>query len=858
MEPRQGSQPLDDLRVIDLSHGIAGPYCTKLLADFGADVIKVERPGTGDYARQMGPFPGDVPHLEKSGLFLHLNTNKRSIVLDLKTAGGVEVVKELVEGADILVESFRPGVMDMLGLDYATLERINPNLVVTSISNFGQTGPYRDYLASELTLFAMGGKMNTSGLPERYPLKLGGNHVQYQAGNNAAMSSMFGYYAKKYTDIGGQHIDVSIFETQMASFNMRMPSFVQYQYTGQRGRRLGGMRMGYPSGFYACQDGYVLMTGGGAFWPRTVAMLGMPELLNDPRFAPPMGQMDMDAREEFEATIWLPWTVERTKRQLSEECQSYEVPCTPVNTIDDVVNNNPQFEVRDYWTFIEHPVAGTVRHTGSPIFNNNGWWSIRRPAPLLGQHTQEVLEGELGYSQEDARRLAQGESIPRPTKVSRSPATVTGGSGNGKGRLPLEGIRILDITLVFQGPYSTMFLADMGAEVIRVESLNVFLSTTRGQQARPSKEAQAKAPNSPYPNRDPGERPWNRAANFNAHARNKYSMTVDLATPEGKDVFRRLVEVSDIFIENNAPGSVERLGISYSVLSRWNPRLIMISSAGMGHTGPWAHFRGYGSQFEAAYGHASVTGYPDMDPEGAPASIASDASSGVTIVNAALMALHEREKTGKGRYIDLSMGENFLPHLGELFIDYEFNGRVAGPSGNRDHLWKLVQGAYPCAGDDEWIAISIGRIEQWHALCRLMGKAQLIEDERFVDMGALRSHHDEVDQIIGAWTTDQDNVELFHRLQKEGIIAGPVLNEPLAFADPQLRERGFFVPITAPEVGTHLYPSTAFKMSKVPFLVKKPPVRLGEDNDYVYRKVLRVSEEEYDHLKALGQIGMDY
>ena len=237
-----GTQPLADIRIIDLTQGIAGPYCTKLLADFGADVIKVERPDFGDYARTMGPFPSDIVHLEKSGLFLHLNTNKRGMVLDLKTAQGIAVLKELAKKADVLVESFKPGVMARLGLGYEILAELNPNLVMTSVSNFGQTGPYRDYRASEITLFAMGGRMNSSGLPDRYPLKLGGNHVQYQAGNVAAMASLFAWYAQKYGKLGGQHVDVSIFETQMASFNTRMPGLLQYQYTGERGARLGGVR----------------------------------------------------------------------------------------------------------------------------------------------------------------------------------------------------------------------------------------------------------------------------------------------------------------------------------------------------------------------------------------------------------------------------------------------------------------------------------------------------------------------------------------------------------------------------------------------------------------------------------------
>ena len=225
---------------------------------------------------------------------------------------------------------------------------------------------------------------------------------------------------------------------------------------------------------------------------------------------------------------------------------------------------------------------------------------------------------------------------------------------------------------------------------------------------------------------------------------------------------------------------------------------------------------------------------------------------------AAMTALHQREKTGKGMFIDISMGENFLPHLAELVMDYTINGRVAGPIGNRDHLGHLVQGVYPCAGDDEWIAISIGKLEQWRALCQVMGKPELIEDGRFVDMGTLRANHDVVDGIMGGWTADKHPIELFHRLQREGIPAGPILHESLAFDDAHLRERGFFVEVTHPEAGTHMYPSTTYRMSKVPFQVRRPPVRLGEDNDYLYREVLGLSEEEYDRLKALDHIGIDY
>ena len=857
MESLHSAQPLYDIRVIDLTHGIAGPYCTKLLADFGADVIKVERPRSGDYARRLGPFPSDISHPEKSGLFLLLNTNKRSITLDLKTAEGTDALKELVKGADVLVESFKPGVMDRLGLDYDTLSKINPDLVMTSVSNFGQTGPYRDYLASELVFYATGGNMISSGLADHYPLKKGGNHVQFQAGNNAAMATMFAMYGKVNSGLGGQHIDASIFETQMGSINGRTIGLIRYQYTGYRGRRELQSIGGYPSGVYRCKDGYISVAGGGQRFPRVAASLGRPELVDDPRFGVPNGPQDPQYKEEFETTIWVPWLMQRTQEEVVGICQEHELLCTPYNTLDRVIDHNPQLNARGYFGQIDHPVAGTLRYPGSPVSNNNGWWRIRRPAPLLGQHNSEILGGQVGYSDEEIRAISGEDAVSKTVKKTGAPRVLAGGQDNGTTRLPLDGIRVVDMTVVLAGPYGTMFLADLGAEVIRVETLQQLQATTRGQFARPSKEMEARQPTSPYPNRDPGERPWNRTSAFNSHARNKYSMTAELRTSEGKDTIRRLVQVSDLFIENNAVGSMERLGLTYDVLSQWNPRIIMISITGFGQTGPWSTYRGIGSSFEAAYGHTSVMGYRDMGPEGSPGGVASDASTGVTVALAAAVALHQRQKTGKGMFIDISLGENFLPHLGELVMDYTINGRVAGPPGNRDP-WRFVQGVYPCAGDDEWIAISIGTIEQWQALCRIIDNPALAELQGLKTMAGLRAHHDDVDRALAEWTSDKDPIALFHRLQKEGIMAGHVMHEVHAYRDPHLQDRDFFVEVTHPEIGTYSTPGPTYRMSKVPFLIRKPPVRLGEDNDYIYREVLKVSEQEYDRLKDLGQIGMDY
>jgi crotonobetainyl-CoA:carnitine CoA-transferase CaiB-like acyl-CoA transferase len=824
-----GGQPLSGIRVIDLTQGIPGPFCTKILADFGADVIKVEKPEIGDYTRRMGPFPGDISDPEKSGLFLYLNTNKRGITLDLKSAEGLDAVKSLVTGADILVENFKPGTIDKLGLGYDVLKEINPGLIMTSVSNFGQTGPYRDYIASELVLYAMGGRMGASGLPDRYPLKLGGNHVQYQAGNNAAMATIFAWYGREYQGSGGQQVDVSILETQLGSINGRLTSLLGYQYNGERGKRLGPSRAGYPNGHFPCIDGTISVSGAGQRFAYTAAAIGMPELVEDPRYGIASGTQDMDYKEEFLETIWLPWLSKKTKHQAVKECQEHGLLISANSKIDEVMDDNPQLDARKYFASIDHPVAGNLRYPGSQIYNNNGWWQLKKPSPTLGQHNYEI-SSELKTSHKNQPK-ADGNSNKRP----------------------LEGVRIIDMAVIFAGPYGTMFLGDMGAEVIRVETLNGLPATSRGQFARPSKESQMRAATSPYPDRDPGERPWNRASNFNAHARNKHGITLDMTKDEARVAFRKLVEISDIFIENNATGSMKRLGISYDVVSKWNPKLIMISATGFGQTGPWNYYRGIGTQFEASVGHATVSGYPDMGTEGAPGSVAADAACGVTIGLVATMALRQREKTGKGLYIDISLGENFLPHLGELYMDYSMNGRVAGPIGNRDHLGNLVQGVYQCAGEDEWVAITISNIDEWITLSDLMKNKS-----KYENITDLLLDHDEVDKIIAKWTADKNPVDLFHELQAKGIMCGHIMHEEHVFSDPHIKDRDFFVQITHPEAGTHLYPSTTYKMSKVPFEVRKPPMRLGEDNDYVFREVIKLSEEEYQYLKEQGHIGMDY
>jgi len=395
-------QPLSDVQVLDLTWYIAGPYCTKLLADYGADVIKVERPGHGDPARRLGPFLGDEPHPEKSGLFLHLNTNKRGITLDLKGDSGKKLFKKLVTGVDILVQSFSPGVMERLGLGYEALEKINPKLVMTSISNFGQTGPYRDYKASDLILYGMGGAMYDNGVPERHPLKKGETVIQFQGGNHAAAATMVALFASRLQGIG-QQVDISLFQTQAGSIDRRMSYMINYQYNKEVSPRFGGQGLGIPYGTYPCKGGYFDLAGGLAFWPRVVRMLGMPELLHDPRFATGEGQARAGCREEFDA-IFIPWLMQRTSRECVEAGQAAGVLCAAVSSMEDLLTD-PHWRAREFWVDIEHPAAGKLTYAGASIRMETPF-QIRHPAPLLGEHNEEVY-GALGYTREELVKLRE-------------------------------------------------------------------------------------------------------------------------------------------------------------------------------------------------------------------------------------------------------------------------------------------------------------------------------------------------------------------------------------------------------------------------------------------------------------------
>ncbi|HIM48120.1 MAG TPA: CoA transferase [Dehalococcoidia bacterium] len=410
----------------------------------------------------------------------------------------------------------------------------------------------------------------------------------------------------------------------------------------------------------------------------------------------------------------------------------------------------------------------------------------------------------------------------------------------------LDGLRVLDLTQVAAGPYSTMLLAFMGAEVIKVESCS-RMDINRGR-ARP-----APGDTRVYPGGEPGERPWNRAAHHVHRNINKLSVTLDLGAPRGKELFLDLARICDVLVENYRASVMDRLGLGYDAVSQANPQLIYVKISSQGDSGPERDYGSLGSTLEQTAGLASVTGYeggpPLMTNETYP-----DPVVGILAFGALMAALRQRRATGRGCLVDLSQREVTSMLLGEAFLDYSANGRVAGTMGNR-HWDMSPHGVYPCLGDDMWAAISVSAEDEWLGLCRCIGQPQLARDSRFQDLESRRRNQAELDQIISTWTLEKEHYQVMHMLQAHGVPAGAVLKANETLADPHLEDRGFWDVVDHPEAGTYKQTTTPWILSKNPRLPAIAAAGLGEHNFQVFNGLLGLSPGEIDDLVESGIAG---
>lgn len=420
---------------------------------------------------------------------------------------------------------------------------------------------------------------------------------------------------------------------------------------------------------------------------------------------------------------------------------------------------------------------------------------------------------------------------------------------------PLDGIRIVDIGVIWAIPYAAWLLGSMGAEVIHIDNPHHALSWDRFFRVWLNrKQLNTMTDGASYPNADQGERPWNRNGSFNSFFRNRLSCCIDIGRKEGVDILKRLLCISDVFMENNGATVMEKLGLGHEDLMKMNPRLIVMNAPSWGRTGPYKDYVGYGDIAEALAGHAWLRGYPDDDhPTHNSNMFRFDDTTGPLAASAVIMALMRRKRTGKGMWFDYGQIEAVVANLGEIFMDYAWNGRNQRTMGNR-HL-TAVQGAYRCRGkdvygEDRYVDITISIDEEWEGFCNAMGNPDWTKKDEFSDPVKRRQNQDELDQLIESWTMQHDNLEVFYIMQKHGVPAGPVLDPRDRYADPQLNARNYFQTLFQEDTGEYRYMGYPWKSSFPNWVSARPPVRLGEHNDYIFKELLGMSDEEIARLEA--------
>ncbi|HET7737502.1 MAG TPA: CoA transferase [Tepidiformaceae bacterium] len=428
-------------------------------------------------------------------------------------------------------------------------------------------------------------------------------------------------------------------------------------------------------------------------------------------------------------------------------------------------------------------------------------------------------------------------------------------------RLPLEGVRVLDFAVVWAGPFGTMQLGDLGAEVVKVENTHVWQPMARGGMARPNPAIMAMQQPwaGGYPNGGDLKRPWNVSPTFVQIFRNKYSFTVDLQTDEGRKILERLISVCDVFYENNVTETMEKLGISYEYLKSIKPDIIMLRAPAYGSTGPYRNYRALGVHLEGVSGHSMLRHYRDTDPSTNSQIYAGDYFAGTHGAFAVIAALEHRRKTGKGQLIEIGQNETAMGMLAQFVMNYALNQDPSEAIGNRDIHGGVPCGAFKMSGEDRWLALTVYGDEQWLGLADVLGNPAWMAEERFATVDGRKANEDELEKLLAAELLSREVWETTRALQAKGIAAGPIMDAGDAFHNEHVRARGTLVPVKHPDIpGEHLFPGPLWKWSDAPVTIRKAPVTLGEDNDYVYREVMGFSEAEYETFKEHGHIGTEY
>lgn len=799
--------PLAGMRVVEIARNVAGPYAAKLLADYGADVVRIEPPG-GDPARLRGPFASHSADPDQSGLFLYLNTNRHPVALDPSSPAGRAAVETLLAGADAFVTNLALAELEALELAPAQLRARHPALVITVVSPFGIDGPWAGRRGAEIVTYSMGGlAYSTPGMPDAAadlhdepPLHPGCYAAETIAGVVAATATLAALHARAR---GGDGALVEVTQ-QAAVAAMQHRDLNNASYLGRRHERVfSAATTGRMPNFYLpCKDGYVAIPAPlEAQWVLLVDAMGNPEWARAPEFATGAARQANALELRRRITEWTVTLSGDELYRLAGERRLLVFPFYPVRRMLATAH------VKERASTVGVTVGGRdARMPAAPVALRRTPWRLRRPAPRRGEHDPRFGAGwpDTGHA---------------PAAGARGPA------------LPLAGVRVLDLGQFIAAPFCALWLAWMGAEVITVESKRRMT----GRNAPPFVRGHAGEPNA--------------SGYFNLLYASKKSCTIDVTSEAGRALVLRLAGAVDVMVDNFASGVLEKLGLGYEAVRERNPRIVAFSCGAFGRSGPMRGARGLHSAVNLFSGVADVTGYPG----GAPrilGGVLPDTLSGTYGAFAILAALHHRDRTGEGQYIDLAMYEAMMTLIPEAVIDCSLYDRDPVRTGNRDRLL-APHGIYPCCEPDTWVALCVENEADWAALCTAADHADWRTDARFVTNAARLAHVESLDAAIAGWTRTMDVGVLTERLQSHGLAAGPVLRTDQLLDDPCLQHLGVVISTDHPVAGKRRQLGLPWRSDTVRADYRRAPL-FGEHTHDVLREVLGLSGDEIEALSRSG------
>ncbi|MGA9679134.1 MAG: CoA transferase [Mycobacterium sp.] len=778
---------LTGIGVVELAGSVAGEYCGKLLADFGADVIKIEAPGCGSPTRAMAPILGDdrsSQGCENSALFAYLNTNKQSVVLD---GAAAERLDEIIGAADAVIDD---------GSSWVTTGAArHPGVVFCSITPFGQLADAEFSNAKSINVFhASGWGFHTPSHadPVDPPLQGPGRFLaDYEAGLEAALCVASSLFRRLHTG-RGDVIDVSQHAVLVSRSDCIVGRFIAGEVPAD-GERSDFDQQG-PAAFFACADGFVyLYMTSRAHWLGVKALMGHPEWLDDFDDV----WLEFSVTQEKVAAFqqgFAMWVKGLAKEAAAEQAQRLGVPLVPVNEAPDL-HDSAQYRHRGFFQDVHHPVLGTAAYPTVPYSLSASPAEITSAAPALGQHTTLVL------NRLDTPRVAPGVKSAQ-LKPAKNPR---GG--------PLQGVRVVELTKVWAGPYAGKLLALLGAEVIKVETAS-----------------------HPEEMRAYGGTDINHAPFFLSINPEILSVDLDIKSPEGMTRLRELIARSDIVINNLRPGAMERQGLGYEQLTEIKPDIISVSIKMWGNDGPLGHQTGYAPCFAALAGLASLVGYPGGPPLGASMRYG-DSTVGAAAAYAALVALVHRELSGEGQFVDVSAVETLSTMIGDSLLEQSLTGKILGPSGN-NHPDMCPHGCYPCA-DGSWITVAVADDAEWQRLCDVLDAAKLCTDPRYGTLGERRNHVEVLDADLAALTRNHDADQLAHHLRTAGVPATKSATSVDVIGDQRLWDRELYRFVTDHREGQRPILGPSWRMARAAARIERGAPDLGEDNDYVLHDILR-------------------